>query len=62
MPFVVSDAEMSTSTGPSSVGKPIASGFGVNTARVPPNGATLAAFGSEQISSITRPWSVARFR
>ena len=36
--------------------------FGVNTARVPPNGAPLAVFGSEQISSITRPWSVARFR
>jgi len=58
----VSEAEMSTSTGSASVGKPIAIGFGVNTARVPPNGATLALLGSEQHSCITRPCSVARRR
>src|SRR5258707_895621 len=34
MPLVVSDAETSTSTGSPPVGKPIASGFGVNTARL----------------------------
>ena len=32
-------------------GKPSASGLGVNTACVPPKGATLAVFGSEQAST-----------
>ena len=45
IPLVVSDAEMSISTGSPSVGKPSASGSGVNTARVPPNGATQQGVG-----------------
>ena len=61
-PFVVAEVEMSTSTGSPPVGNPAAMGFGVNTGSSPPKGATLAALGSEQASSITKPSSVARFR
>ena len=45
MPLVVIEAEMSTSTGSPASGKPSASGLGVNTACVPPNGATLGEVG-----------------
>ncbi|MNT99973.1 hypothetical protein D3C72_2429690 [compost metagenome] len=53
IPLVVIEAEMSTITPPCDSGKPIASGFGVNTACVPPKGATLAVLGSEQASSMS---------
>ena len=47
------EVETSISTGPRGVGKPTASGLGENTARVPPNGATVAAAGADENSSIT---------
>src|SRR5450830_672494 len=60
MPLVVIDAEMSTRKGVPEVGIPAAIGFGVNTARVPPNGATLCTAGSELDNTIRKPSSVAR--
>lgn len=62
MPLVVSEADISISNGVDEVGTPSAIGLGVNTARVPPNGATLCVFGSELASIITRFDSVARSR
>ena len=62
MALVVSDAERSISTGSPSVGNPNAIGSGVKTARVPPCGATLAAFGSEHETSSAKPRSVACIR
>ena len=62
MPLVVSEADRSISTGSPEVGTPNASGSGVNTGLSPPCGATLAEFGSEQVSSSTKPRSVARVR
>ena len=47
--------EVAIITGSSRVGNPIASGSGVNTARVPPWGATLATAGSEQAMRIIMP-------
>ena len=56
------DSGAMTKTGEPLVGMPADTGLGVNTGSNPPKGATLAVLGSEQVSSITRPWSVARFR
>ena len=58
----MAEVEMSTSTGVPPVGMPAAIGFGVNTGSSPPAGATLAELASEELSSIIRPWSVARLR
>ncbi len=55
MPLVVMDMDTSIITGPSGEGQPAASGFGVYSRRVPPNGATLAVDGSEQATSSIRP-------
>ena len=60
--LVVIEVDTSISTGAALVGKPIAIGLGENTARSPPNGATLAPLGAEDSNSITSPWSVARLR
>ena len=55
MPLVVMEAEMSTITPLSLLsGKPSAKGLGVNTAWVPPKGATLAELASEQASTISK--------
>ncbi len=59
MPFVTVDAEMSIRNGVPDVGMPAAIGFGVNTARVPPCGATLFTAGSELLSTIMKPSAVA---
>ena len=59
---MVDEVEMSISTGSPGVGMPAETGLGVKTGSSPPNGATLAELGSEQVSSISRPWSVARLR
>lgn len=62
MLLVVMEALVSISTGTPAVGKPAATGFGVNTPCVPPNGATLDCDGSEQLISAMQPRSVARDR
>lgn len=62
MPLVVIEALVSIRIGSPSVGMPTASGSGVKTARVPPNGATLAVEGSELATVTMRPRSVARVR
>ena len=62
MPFVVTEAETSIITGPSLAGIPTANGSGVNTACVPPNGATLAVAGSEQATIASKPSLAGRSR
>ena len=57
---MVAEVDTSTSTGQPEVGKPTDTGLGVNTGSSPPNGATLAELASEQCSSMTKPWRVAR--
>ena len=42
------EAEMSTSTGASVAGKPIAKGFGLNSGALPPKGATIFVCGPEE--------------
>ena len=61
-PLVVMDALMSIRIGSPSVGMPTAIGSGVNAAFRPPNGATLATAGSEQVTIAISPRSVARWR
>ena len=49
------------SMGSDAVGIPTAMGLGVYRGRIPPKGATVPTLGSEQVSSIMRFLSVARF-
>ena len=48
MALVVMDMDTSSITGPPGDGQPAANGFGVNSRRVPPQGATEAVAGSEE--------------